>query len=109
METIAVVIELKPNSLEAVEEWAKTLNERTDEVIATLQDEKVQIESWFHLSLNGKDYLISYMRAESLEKAQEVFQHSEHSIDAYHKQFVENTWLGFTRARLLVDLAHSQE
>lgn len=106
METIAGVIELKPNSLEAVEKWAETFNERTDEVVATLQDEKVQIESWFHLSLNEKDYLILYMRAESIERAQEVFQNSEHSIDAYHQQFIQDTWLGVTRARLLVDLVN---
>ncbi len=55
MEKIAVVIELKPNSLDTVRQWAQTLNERIDEAVATLKDEGVQLESWFHLELEGKD------------------------------------------------------
>ena len=107
MEIIAGVIELKPGSLEQVETWAATLNERIDEAVATLRDEGVQLESWFHLSLDGKDYLLSYMRADSLEKAQKVVKTSVHAIDAYHQQFKKDTWLGGTRARLLVDLVSS--
>lgn len=36
MEIIAGVIELKPNSSERVEEWAKTINERIEEAVVTL-------------------------------------------------------------------------
>ena len=104
MEIIAVVIELQPNSLEQVEEWAKTINKRIDEAVATLKDEGVQIESWFHLPLDGKDYLLSYMRADSLKKAQDAAQKSSHAIDAYHQQFKKDTWIGSTKARLLVDI-----
>ena len=32
MDVVANIIELKPNSLDSVEEWATTLNERADEV-----------------------------------------------------------------------------
>ena len=106
MEIVAGVIELKPNSIEKVEEWAKTIKERMDEAVVTLQNEGVQIESWFHLSLDGKDYLLTYMRADSLQKAQETVRHSGHAIDAYHKQFKKDTWLGGTRARLLVDIVN---
>jgi hypothetical protein len=106
MEIIAGVIELKPNSMDNVEQWAETINARIDEAIATLQDEGVQLESWFHLPLDGKDYLLSYMRAESLQKAQKVVTQSEHAIDAYHQTFKQETWLRGTRARLLVDLVN---
>lgn len=106
MDIVAGVIELKPNSLERVEEWAQTINERIDEAIATLKDEGVQLESWFHLSLDGKDYLLSYMRTDSLAKAQETVKHSTHAIDDYHQQFKKDTWLGGTRVRLLVDLVN---
>ena len=106
MEIIAGVIELKPDSMERVEEWAKTLNERIDEAIETLKDEGVELESWFHLNLDGKDYLLSYMRADSLNKAQEVVKTSKHKIDAYHQQFKKDTWLKGTRAKLLVDLVN---
>lgn len=104
MEIIAGIIELKPNSMERVEEWAETINKRIDEAVATLRDEGVQIESWFHLSLDGKDYLLSYMRADSLRKAQEIVKHSSHPIDRYHHKFKEDTWAGSTRARLLIDV-----
>lgn len=104
MEIIAGVIELKPNSMERVEAWAATINERIDEALETLRDEGVQLESWFHLPLDGKDYLLSYMRADSLKKAQDTVKQSEHPIDAYHQQFKKDTWVGGTRAKLLVDL-----
>lgn len=104
MDVVANIIELKSNSLDRVEEWATTLNERADEAIETLQDEDVRIESWFHLSLDGKDYLLCYMRAESIKKAHEVVQSSPHAIDAYHQQFKRDTWGAGKSARLLVDL-----
>jgi Family of unknown function (DUF6176) len=107
MDVVASIIELKPNSLDRVEEWAITLNERADEAIATLQDEGVRIESWFHLSLDGKDYLLCYMRTESIEKAHEVVRSSPHAIDAYHQQFKRDTWVVGKSARLLVDLVDS--
>jgi Family of unknown function (DUF6176) len=103
MDVVANIIELKPNSLDKVEEWAKTLNARANEAIETLQDEGVRIESWFHLSLDGKDYLLCYMRAESIKKAHEVVQSSPHAIDAYHQQFKKDTWGVSKSARLLVD------
>ena len=104
MDVVVNIIELKPNSLDRVEEWATTLNERAGEAIKTLQDEGVRIESWFHLSLNDKDYLLCYMRAESIKKAHEVVQCSPHAIDAYHQQFKKDTWVDGKSARLLVDL-----
>ena len=104
MEVIAGVIELKPNSLDKVEAWAETINERIDEALATLRDDGVQLESWFHLSLHGKDYLLSYMRADSLERAYRAAETSPHAIDAYHQRFKRDTLAGGTRARLLIDL-----
>ena len=106
MDVVATVIELKPDSLGRVEAWAETLNARVDEAVATLRDEGVRLESWFHLPLNGKDYLLCYMRAESMQKAQEVVKESPHAIDAYHQQFKKDTWVGGKRLRLLVDLVN---
>jgi Family of unknown function (DUF6176) len=104
MDVVANIIELKPNSLDRVEEWAMTLNKRADEAIETLRDEGVKIESWFHLSLDGKDYLLCYMRVKSIKKACEVVQSSPHAIDAYHQQFKKDTWVTGKPVRLLVDL-----
>ena len=108
MDVFASIIELKPNSLNRVEEWAITLNERADEAIATLQDEGVRTESWFHLSLDGKDYLLCYMRAKSIKKAHEVVKSSPHALDKYHQQFKKDTWAVGKYARLLVDLIDNE-
>ncbi|MGB5967677.1 MAG: hypothetical protein WBG70_05035 [Spirulinaceae cyanobacterium] len=46
------------------------------------------------------------MRADSLKKAQDTAKHSEHAIDAYHQQFKKDTWVGGTRAKLLIDIVN---
>ena len=58
MDIIAIIIELKPDSLGRVEAWVETLNARVGEAVATLRDEGVRLKSWFHLPLGGKDYLL---------------------------------------------------
>jgi Family of unknown function (DUF6176) len=46
-ETRCVKIKLIPDSLEKVRTWAKTINERKDEALATLRDEGVILEAAF--------------------------------------------------------------
>ena len=104
MDVQAAVITLKPGSLERVREWAETISRRRDEALATLRDEGVSLESWFLFSAGGQDHLICYMRAESMERAQEAARTSLHDIDAYHQQFKKDTWASGQRAELLVDL-----
>ena len=72
---------------------------RRAEVLATLRDEGVRIESVF---LDG-DTLVYYMRADSLEQAREVYEHSTHAIDAYHQRFKDETFDGQTSLELLID------
>ena len=45
------------------------MNAREQEALATLQDEGVEIESWFSLSLDADDFLLCYVRADSIAKA----------------------------------------
>jgi hypothetical protein len=59
-----------------------------------------------NLPLDGKDYLLCYMRTESIQKAHEVVQSSPHAIDAYHQQFKQDAWVAGKSARLLVDLVN---
>lgn len=70
MDVGTVLIKLKPNTMPNVEAWQKELNARKDEAIETLKAEGVSVESWFHVVLEGQDYLIAYMRAENIVKAQ---------------------------------------
>jgi hypothetical protein len=99
VETICVRVRLKPGSLPRVREWARELNTRRDEVLATLADEGVHVESVF---LDGES-LVYYMRAESIERSREVYARSAHAIDAYHQRFKDETFDGQETLQLLVD------
>ena len=103
-ETRCVKIRLKPNSIEKVREWAKTLNERKDEALATLRDESVILETVFLDQSDEGDFLIYMMKAESFERAKEAVQKSVHPIDEYHRNFKRETWEDGKRLELLIDL-----
>lgn len=96
-------IALKPGSLPAVREWAATVTSRADEVLATLRDEGVVVESVFLERTPDGDYLIYFVKAEDMVRANEVAARSTRSIDAYHKQFQRDTWGKGTPLELLVD------
>lgn len=103
MDVGAVLIKLKQDSLINVEAWKREIEQRKDEAIQTLQAEGVTIESWFHLEVDGNDYLIAYMRANDIAHAQQVARNSSFEIDKVHKQFKQN-WERVIPANLLVDL-----
>jgi uncharacterized protein DUF6176 len=103
METVCTKVRLKPGSLDRVREWATELRTRSDEVLATLRDEGVVIESVFLDSDERGDFLVYYVRAQSLDEAHAVVQRSRHPIDSYHQQFKVDTWQSRTPLELLVD------
>jgi hypothetical protein len=106
MQIFAELIELKPGSSNRVEEWAEHVRANRVQAEETLRAEGVAVESWFSFSIEGKDYLLAYMRAQSMEEAQRVGAESQHPIDAYHQQFKIDTWVrgGGAVGELLVDL-----
>jgi hypothetical protein len=57
-ETRCVKIKLKPDSIEKVHEWARIINERKTEALATLHDEGVILESVFLDQNSEGDFLI---------------------------------------------------
>ena len=66
-------IKLKPDSLERVREWARTLNEtRRDEAMATLRDETVVLEAVFLDQTAEGDFLIYIVKAKSFEKSKQA-------------------------------------
>ncbi|RKG38122.1 hypothetical protein D9K79_12780 [Acinetobacter cumulans] len=107
MDVGAVLIELKPDAMANVDAWKTELTARKAEVIETLQAEGVFVESWFHVALEGKDYLIAYMRAEDIAKAQQIGRESSFPIDVMHKQF-KTHWAKGYKATLLVDLENNE-
>jgi hypothetical protein len=83
--------------------WAAELNRRGDEVLATLRDEQVVVESVFLDQTSDEHFLIYYLKARSLEKARQAVQQSQHEIDAYHQEFKQDTWESRKRLELLID------
>ena len=92
METSCVVIELLPHSVEKVQEWADFLRANRDEALQSLKNEGVTVESAFVVNIEGKDYLIGYMRAANMRKAHEAVKDSTLNIDAFHQAFKKVCW-----------------
>jgi hypothetical protein len=104
METSCVRVRIRQGSLDAVREWARTINGRREEAVATLRNELVQIESVFLEAAADGNFLIYYMRGLDLTASQKVAGASEHPIDAYHQNFMRAHTEGGTVLELLVDL-----
>jgi hypothetical protein len=103
METVCVCVRLKPGSVSRVHEWATELRTRSEEVLATLRNEGVLVESAFLGSDEQGDFLIYYMKARSLKEAHDAAKGSVHPIDKYHQQFKVETWESRTPLELLID------
>lgn len=108
-ETRCVKVKLKPNSLEKVRTWAKTINKRKDEALATLRDEGVVLECAFLDQTSEGDFLIYVMRAKSFEKVKDSIKKSTHSIDKYHQNFKAETYEDGKKLELLIDLDRISE
>ena len=104
MESAAGLIKLKPGYAEDLDEWRKTLIARRDEVLQSLRDEGVILESWFQIEIGEEPYLLWFMHAESIAKAREVFANSKHKIDAYHLEKLSKIADSQIEGSLLVDL-----
>jgi len=107
VETVARLIEIKPGTDAKVQAWARHINANRSAALESLEAEGVSIETWFSLSLEGKRYLLCYMRTDSLRRSQEVAAQSANPIDAYHEQFKAAAWIRGSGAvaSLLVDLS----
>ncbi|MEQ3636173.1 DUF6176 family protein [Alcanivorax sp.] len=107
MDVIAALIELKPNSENEVHDWKAFIENHKEQALESLRAEGVCVESWFSLALEGKDYLLCYMRADSIKQSQHVMADSSNPVDTRHRQFKENAWVwgGQVKTELLVDLA----
>ncbi|GAA0357241.1 hypothetical protein GCM10009092_21830 [Bowmanella denitrificans] len=84
MEYASGLIKLKAGTEDKVEEWRSTIASRLDEAAATLQDEEVQIESWFKVEIDGEKYLLWYLRAKSIRRVFEISMQLKHPIDKFH-------------------------
>ncbi|OCS84609.1 DUF6176 family protein [Caryophanon tenue] len=67
-----------------VDEWLTFLNDNMNDVLVTLEGEKMYVETIFRETLNGEEYL--YWYSVQGEGGQAV-EHSDHWIDKKHLQF----------------------
>jgi hypothetical protein len=100
---------LKPGSLTRVRAWAAELSKRSDEVMVTLRDETVRVESAFLECSDAGDFLVYYMRTEDEEQSRKAVRSSPHAIDAYHRDFMNAVVTERTSLELLVDFDRSRE
>ncbi|USD66960.1 DUF6176 family protein [Vibrio sp. SCSIO 43136] len=107
MEMASGLIKLRDGVEQNVTDWQLTMASRLEEVRASLVEEGVEFESWFRVNIDGAEFLLWYMRAECMQKANEVFQNSENAIDKVHYEFLarvtENN--GHYDAEPLLDLS----
>ncbi len=102
-------IRLKPGSLPRVREWAAEVTRRRDEVMATLRDETVRVETAFLERAPEGDFLIYYLRADDIEQCNEAARTSTHPIDRYHREAMEAVTESSHVLELLVDFDRSRE
>lgn len=107
MDVGAVLIKLKPNMQDNLEQWRAEINYRKAEAIETLKAEGVFIESWFTVELESEIHLIAYMRAQNISEAQKIAKDSQFDIDKVHKKF-KTIWEKVYPASLLIDLDNTK-
>lgn len=105
IETSCVVVELLPDSAGKVREWAAFLLANREEALQSLKNEGVTVESAFVATIEGKDYLIGYMRAANMIKAREAAKDSTLNVDAFHRAFKQACWGKRYKGRPVSDLS----
>jgi hypothetical protein len=75
---------IKPDKLDRADEWIRTLNERIDECVTTLDREEMYVEVVFRERFNGEEFLYWF----SIQhEAGEPLETSPHEIDKVHRAF----------------------
>jgi len=104
MEVKCIVIELKANSKERIEQWASFILSKKEQALLTLKKEGVSVENFFYVQIESKEYLIAYMRAKSFAQAAKVVEKSLCEIDIYHKQFQKDCWIKGIKTKSVLEL-----
>jgi len=106
LKTRCVKIKLKEGKLANVYEWRDHLNSHKEEVLESLRQEGVFLESVFLDKQGSDNFLVYLMKFRDLEKAKTAFSESTLNIDKYHAQFKQDTWSDRQELELLVDFVN---
>lgn len=77
---------IRPDKVDRLRAWLQELNERSDEVRQTFEQETVRHERGYILHTGEGPILAYVMEAEDHDKARKAYQTSTLPIDAQHKQ-----------------------
>jgi L-rhamnose mutarotase len=106
LKTGCVKIKIKDGTILKVYEWKEYLNTHKNEVLESLRQEGVFVESVFLDKQGDNNYLIYYMKFKDQKEAQTAFAKSDLNIDKYHAQFKKEVWEARQQLELLVDFVN---
>lgn len=107
-ETRCVRIKLKEGAQAAVREWQDFMNRHRDDVLETLRQEGVALESVFIESVGADTFLIYVMRCADFDRAHDVARKSANHVDQFHKQFKKDWWEQGERLECLIDFSNDR-
>jgi K+/H+ antiporter YhaU regulatory subunit KhtT len=96
---------VRPDKEDRLRAWLKELNERTEEVLQTFEQETVRHERGYIINTSDGPILAYIMEAEDHDRAREAFQHSALRIDREHKQVMAEVLSDPVDAELLYECA----
>ena len=91
METQCLKIKLKSGTKDKVREWCNTFREH-DGLDYVLEQETVVVETLFLDEQADGDYLIFYLKAESLQQANDFLTKESHALNDLSKAFMQECW-----------------
>lgn len=97
-------VKLREGTTERVTTFLRSLNDRPEEVRASLESEGIERECLFLDRTDEGDFLIFLTRAENLETAATAFQASDHPLDIETRELIAETWEEVRPLELLADL-----
>jgi hypothetical protein len=108
LKTGCAKIKIREGMLSRVLEWKKYINDNREEVLQSLRQEGVFIESVFLEKSGDDNYLIYYMKLQDHEKAKAAFNKSDLNVDKYHAKFKNEAWDERKELELLIDFINPQ-
>jgi hypothetical protein len=84
---------IRDGSADAVHRWRREMNDRIEELRATLGPEGINLEIVLIEHAKDGDYLVFILDCADYERAVEVYSRSEAPIDNFHRQFLADNLL----------------
>lgn len=90
-DVVLTIAEIKEENQERIKDLYETIRERKSEATDGLAELGVLSESAFVAEIDGKSYLLTYIKSEDISETQEQYQHSERDLDVKHREVLEQS------------------